>query len=345
MRLRVCVSAIARPGSMRYLQSPYVDQPSTRRPASAATVARAAPLGVPVEDVHYTNEWPSPNGDLYNQRVAQSTISSANVSKLRIAWTIPLTGAGLTGSRDVANPIIAHGTVYLQDGASNVTAVRLETGRVLWTHQFNSPDYGPNGVTIATGCIYGVTARGAFALAVQTGRQVWYNTHLAAGRPSFDVPPQVANGRVFVASALTVGGGILYALNARNGSTIWRFQTVVDKIGRHLKSTAGGAWDAVLIGPGHSIYADIGNPYLSQYQGPRRPAAANSIPIVLSSSVRPPASWNGITRRSPTTSMTGTSRFPPSTRLLEVMPPCLPRAKEGTCSRSTRQAASCASSA
>jgi hypothetical protein len=40
------------------------------------------------------------------------------VAKLGIAWTIPLRGDGLTGW-DVANPIIAHGIVYLQDGASN----------------------------------------------------------------------------------------------------------------------------------------------------------------------------------------------------------------------------------
>lgn len=250
----------------RHLPARYVDQTWMKRPAPAAVLAKSAPPDSSVEAIRYANEWPSSNGDLYNQRVAQSTVSSANVSKLRIAWTIPLKGAGLTGSRDVANPIIAHGTVYLQDGASNVTAVRLKTGHVLWTHQFNSPDYGPNGVTFANGRIYGVTAKGVFALDTATGRQVWYNTHLAAGRPSFDMAPQVANGKVFVASALTVGGGILYALNARNGSTIWRFQTVVDKIGRHLKSTAGGAWDAVLIGPDHSIYAGIGNPYLSQYQ-------------------------------------------------------------------------------
>ena len=201
------------------------------RTASAASLATSAPPGAPAEDVRYANEWPAPNGDLYNTRVAHSTISSTNVSTLRIAWTIPLRGTGPTGA-DVANPVIADGIAYLQDGASNVMAVRYSTGNVLWTHMYNSPDYGPNGVTIANGRIYGVTAMGVFALDAKTGRQVWYNTHLAARKASFDIAPQVANGKVFVSSALTVGGGIIYALDAQTGATIWRFQTVADQIGQ-----------------------------------------------------------------------------------------------------------------
>ena len=239
--------------------------------ASDANAATSVPPGAPAEDTRYANEWPSPNGDLYNTRVAHSTITSANVSKLGIAWTLPLKGAGPTGA-DVANPVLANGIAYVQDGASNVMAVRYATGKVLWTHRYNSPDYGPNGVTIGNGKIYGVTATGVFSLDAKTGRQLWYDTHLAARPARFDIAPQVAGGKVFVSSALTVGGGILYALDANTGATIWSFQTVADKIGQQLKATAGGAWDAFLIGPDHSVYAGIGNPYLSQYQAQTTPS-------------------------------------------------------------------------
>ncbi|HKO24722.1 MAG TPA: PQQ-binding-like beta-propeller repeat protein, partial [Chloroflexota bacterium] len=173
------------------------------RTASAASGATSVPPGAPVEDVRYAHEWPAPNGDLYNTRVAHSTLSSTNVSKLGMAWTLPLRGTGPTGA-DVANPVIAAGIAYLQDGASNVMAVRDATGQVLWTHRYNSPEYGPNGVTLANGRIYGVTAMGVFALDAKTGRQVWYDTHLAARTAHFDIAPQVANGKVFVSSALTV---------------------------------------------------------------------------------------------------------------------------------------------
>jgi outer membrane protein assembly factor BamB len=237
-----------------------------------AAGAASVPPGAPVEDICYATEWPAPNGDLYNTRVAHSTIASTNVSKLGVAWTVPLQSKGADGA-DVANPVLANGIAYLQDGASNVIAVRYATGRVLWTHDYNSPEIsGPNGVTIANGRIYGVTASGVFALDAQTGQQVWYDTHLAAGQVHFDIAPQVANGKVFVSSAITVGGGIIYALDANTGSTLWSFQTVIDKVGQQLKATAGGAWDALLIGPDDSVYAGIGNPYLSLQEAQATPS-------------------------------------------------------------------------
>jgi outer membrane protein assembly factor BamB len=239
---------------------------SSAPPAKAPAAPRS-----PIEDTKYANEWPSPNGDLYNTRVAHSTISSSNVSKLAVTWTVPLTGAGANG-RDFANPVVANGVAYLQDGASNVMAVQVSSGKLLWSHLYNSPDYGPNGVTIANGKIYGVTATGVFALDAGTGRQVWYDTHLATGKVSFDIPAQVGYGKVFVSSALTVGGGIIYALDADTGAKVWSFQTVSDKIGQQLSATAGGAWDAVMIGPDNSIYAGIGNPYLSQKEAQTTPS-------------------------------------------------------------------------
>jgi outer membrane protein assembly factor BamB len=245
---------------------------STLLSCSSAPQAKApsAPRS-PIEDTKYANEWPSPNGDLYNTRVAHTTISSSNVSKLGVAWTVPLTGAGANG-RDFANPVVANGVAYLQDGASNVTAVQASSGKVLWSHLYNSSDYGPNGVTIADGKIYGVTATGVFALDASTGHQVWYDTNLATGKVSFNIPAQVGYGKVFVSSALTVGGGIIYALDAQSGAKLWSFQTVSDKIGQQLSATAGGAWDAVMIGPDNSIYAGIGNPYLSQQDAQTTPS-------------------------------------------------------------------------
>ena len=238
---------------------------------TTAPAATSVPSGAPAEDICYATEWPAPNGNLYNTRVAHSTISSANVAKLKMAWTVPLQGKGLTGA-DVANPVIANGIAYLQDGASNVIAVRYATGQVLWKHQYNSADYGPNGVTIANGRIYGVTQSGVFALDAQTGRQDWYDTQLATNRVNFDMAPQVANGKVFVASAITAGGGMVYALDANTGATLWSFQTVVDKVGQKLAATAGGAWDPVLIGPDNSLYVGTGNPYLSLQEAQKTPS-------------------------------------------------------------------------
>ena len=234
------------------------------------TSAASAPPGAPMEAVQFANEWPAPNGDLYNTRVAHTTISAANVAQLRVAWTLPLTATGANGA-DVANPVLADGIAYLQDNASNVAAVRYATGQVLWTHLYHSTGAGPNGVTLADGRVYGATDVGVFALDATTGEQVWYDTQLGTNA-HFDIAPQVAGGKVFVSSAVTVGGGIIYALDARTGTVIWSFQTLADPVGQQLKRPAGGAWDPVLIGPDHSIYAGIGNIYLSQQQAQATPS-------------------------------------------------------------------------
>lgn len=217
------------------------------------------------------NDWATPNGDRFNTRVAASSISSTNVSQLNVGWKLSLQGKGSIGY-DVANPVIAAGTAYLQDGASNVSAVQVSTGKVLWTHQYNSTEYGPNGLTIANGRVYGITADGVFALDARTGQQAWHATDFGPPQARFNAPPQVAGCNVFVSSSITVGGGIIYALNAGNGATTWNFQTVIDKTGQQLQATAGGAWDAVMIGPDQSVYAGIGNPYLSLEQAESKPS-------------------------------------------------------------------------
>ena len=196
-----------------------------------------------------------------------------------LGWSLPLQGVGAAGAF-VANPVMADGIAYLQDAASNVTAVRYATGEVLWTHPYNAPAYGPNGVTIAYGRIYGVTPSSVFALDAQTGEQVWNVTDFGPPAATFNLPPQVAGNQVFVSSSLTVGGGIIYALDASTGATAWSFQTVIDPVGQQLQSTAGGAWNALLIGPDKSVYAGIGNPYLSQQQAqdtPSRQLYTNSL--------------------------------------------------------------------
>ena len=47
------------------------------------------PKGAPGELSSFAKEWPAPNQDLANRRVATSKINSGNVSRLGVAWTIP----------------------------------------------------------------------------------------------------------------------------------------------------------------------------------------------------------------------------------------------------------------
>ena len=202
-----------------------------------------------------SRSWLYPNADLANTRDATgSTISSSNVSRLVQAWTFKLTGSvakglGPYGSL-TATPIVRDGVVYLQDLDSNVYAIALTTGKLRWEYGCNQPEKsgpGPNGVAVVNGRVYGLTPTTAFALNATTGHQVWANPHLLdAGQGTFGIQPQVANGRVYLASQYGSGpgGGVLLALNASTGAELWKFNTVVgaDQGVRSIALGAGGAW-------------------------------------------------------------------------------------------------------
>jgi glucose dehydrogenase len=127
--------------------------------------------------------WSLQNSDLFNTRRSRdSSITSANVSKLGVAWTMPLT-AGSTYGTFAANRVSdRNDVVYLQDLDSNVFAVDLATGRVRWRRTYNSQGIGPNGVSVADGSVYGATAKFAFALDAKTGKELWRNTKLVPKR-------------------------------------------------------------------------------------------------------------------------------------------------------------------
>ena len=144
--------------------------------SSPATSKAAKPSG----------EWPYPNGDLANDRVAPaSVISSANISKLKEAWTLKLAGKGATNvdgaGSFAANPVVVNGVVYIQDLEANVYAVDLATGKLKWEYPVNIPEAsgpGPDGVAVANGTVYGDSSTAVFALSAATGKPVWVDSHL-----------------------------------------------------------------------------------------------------------------------------------------------------------------------
>jgi outer membrane protein assembly factor BamB len=218
-----------------------------------------------------TTPWSLQNGDLSNTRETRgASITSANVSQLGVAWTMPLTASSIYGTF-AANPVTDRsGVVYLQDLDSNVFAVDLVTGLLRWRQMYDSQDIGPNGVVVADGTVYGATAKFAFALDAKTGKEVWRNTRLVpkllqkgggelASGFGIDIQPQVANGKVYLSSAALLGGGVIYALDAKTGRKLWSFDTVIDPVGK--KIIGGGAWNAPAVGPDGTVYFGLGNMY------------------------------------------------------------------------------------
>jgi alcohol dehydrogenase (cytochrome c) len=228
-------------------------------PASAATAA---------------GSWQYPNGDLANTRDAVgSTISSQNVATLKEAWSFKLTGKGAAtlghyGSL-AANPVVDNGVVYIQDLECNVYALSLSTGALEWKYTVDKPEKsgpGPNGVTVVGTTVYGLTPTDAFALNARTGTRRWIDSRLLTkGEGTFGIQPQVATGRVYIASQYGSGpgGGVLMALKASTGALLWKFNTAIgDAPGvKALGLGTGGAWETPLVGTNGSVTYGIGNPY------------------------------------------------------------------------------------
>ncbi len=235
-----------------------------------------APVGEPSASSapNVAGSWPYPNGDIANTRVAPgSTISLANVSLLQRRWTFTLTGKAAKSVEGygtlASNPVVVNGMVYVQDLHSNVYALSLATGRLLWQYVVNKPEKsgpGPNGVDVAQGAVYAASPTAVFALNATTGKQLWLNKGiLSKGQGTFGIQPEVANGRVYLASqyGLAPGGGVLLALRASNGTLLWKFNTVVhnDSSVTSVGAGAGGAWETPLVGTDGSVTFGIGNPY------------------------------------------------------------------------------------
>ena len=80
-----------------------------------------------------------PGVDKANTRLADGSIKRDNVSGLKVAWTLPITGQGSYGAY-AASPVIAKGVIYSQDLGSNVQAIDLESGEVLWQKRYEEPE-------------------------------------------------------------------------------------------------------------------------------------------------------------------------------------------------------------
>jgi alcohol dehydrogenase (cytochrome c) len=241
---------------------------------AAAAVLGAGPSVASAATTATSGSWPDPNGNLANTRDAVgSTISSQNVARLKEAWSFKLAGKGATtvghyGSL-AANPVVVHGVVYIQDLECNVYALSLSTGKLLWKYAVDRPEEsgpGPNGVAVSATTVYGLTPTSAFALNAATGKRIWINTKLLTkGEGTFGIQPEVASGRVYLASQYGSGpgGGVLIGLDAKTGALLWKFRTAVgpDPGVRALGLGTGGAWETPLVSADGSVTYGIGNPY------------------------------------------------------------------------------------
>lgn len=221
------------------------------------------------------SDWPFPNGDLGNTRDAsRSPVDSHDVDRLQVAWSAPLDGGGTFGNASTT-PIVVGGNVYLEDLSGHVRKFDLRTGALVWTSDqsdHGKPMIGPNGVAVDHGQVFAVSGRGDIvALDAATGTVRWRSTVVGTASLGIDIQPTTYHGKVFAATVpvslngLYHGGdaGRLFALDERDGTTAWTFDTVdsADIWGNPTLNSGGGAWYPPAVdGRTGLVYWGTGNP-------------------------------------------------------------------------------------
>ena len=245
---------------------------SCSAPRAAAGQAASAPAAPPNPAV--AAAWTLPGGNLANTRDVASPITSSDVATLGVAWCVPVESTGVTHAAGLANgytttPVVVNGVVYTQDQESNVMAIRLATGKVLWTHNYNSLNGGPDGVNVVGGTVYAATDSAAVALSAATGRQLWSRTLVGNDREGIDMTPGYNHGTVYVSTVPVnpnkgqyLGGAksTLWALNAATGAPEWSWDEVQNLWGHPGLNSGGGLWDPPSFDRQGNIYIGIANP-------------------------------------------------------------------------------------
>jgi len=250
--------------------TPHASAPSCsgKRAGAASTVPASS------ASPEIAAAWTLPGGDMRNTRDVASAITASNVATLGVAWCVPIESTGEASAVGLTDgysttPVVVNGVVYLQDMESNVMAIKLATGKVLWRHNYSSPNGGPDGVNVAGGTVYAATNHAVAALSAATGKQLWSRTLIGNNHEGIDMAPGYNNGTVYVSTVpvnptvgeyLGGGKGILWALNAKTGAPEWSWDEVQDLWGNPGINSGGGLWDPPSFDAQGNLYIGIANP-------------------------------------------------------------------------------------
>jgi alcohol dehydrogenase (cytochrome c) len=256
----------------------------TRRRGLAVCVAIAATAGLAAAAAASTavrstsavsaqaGQWALPGANPQNTRDVASPINSTNVSTLTQAWSVPIQAQGAFGTF-ASTSVVVGGVVYAQDIDSNVYAIDLSTGKLLWFQKYDSTDAGPNGIVLGSidgvETVFGATATDAFAIQAATGEQLWSVNITADKQSGIDMAPGFNDGTVYVSTvpgnvktfSSGKGEAILYALNATTGKTIWKWnENQVWSKGHESINSGGGQWYPPSFDSQGNVYVGTANP-------------------------------------------------------------------------------------
>lgn len=255
-------------------------------PSSAARNPEAAPLSRwgPVPP-GVTAQWPTAGQNIFNSHsnMFERDISSSNVSKLRLAYTITTHG-------DVsATPAVVGGYIYFPDWGGYLTKADLKTGEIIWSYPISDYNGIPGSVSRNTPAVSGNIAvigdqnapeGGAgtrlMAVSTVTGHLIWVTKLAPDFAAALTSSPVIYHGVIYegissreeiVATIPTYKcctyRGSVVAVSLKTGKILWRAYTVPANGGVPGGYSGGPIWSSTAaIDPAHHLlFTTTGNNY------------------------------------------------------------------------------------
>jgi alcohol dehydrogenase (cytochrome c) len=225
-----------------------------------------------------TDEWLTYSGSHNGWRhTSLAQITPANVAQLRVRWIkqFESNDQSIEGT-----PIVTGGVMFVVAPASNVLALDVRTGEVIWEYKRTIPVDLPiccgrnnRGLAVHGSTIYFGSLDGYLvALNANDGKVIW-QTLVASAADGYSITgaPLVVNDSVVVGVAGGEFGirGFLAAYDVSNGQQRWRFETIPGpgEVGHETWEndawrTGGGAtWNTGSYDPSTDLlYWGVGNP-------------------------------------------------------------------------------------
>ena len=230
-----------------------------------------------------STNWITNGGNLFNQRYSPLTlINRSNVAGLKALWRTSMGSGAGPGNSGQTQILEYEGTIFVSNGANDVFAIDVPTGRVLWTYHAHVDPHAGNpigrsnrGVALGDGKVYiGQLDAKIVAIDQRTGKVVWS----VQGEPwekgfSITAAPLYYDGMVIIGFSGGEMGvrGRVKAYDAKTGRPIWTFYTVPapGEVGSNTWPkdsdawTHGGAavWQTPTVDPELGmLYFSTGNP-------------------------------------------------------------------------------------
>jgi quinohemoprotein ethanol dehydrogenase len=230
-----------------------------------------------------TNAWITNGGTLFNQRYSPLTLLNRdNVAGLKALWRTGMGSAMDPGHAGQAQILVYEGVLYVPNGANDVFAMDVETGRILWTYHGNPDPHGGSpigrasrGVALGAGMVFvGHTDARLAALDQRTGKVIW-DIPAERWQEGFAITaaPLYYEGLVIIGFNGGEMGtrGRIKAFDAKTGKLRWTFYTVPapgepgsetwPKDSDAWTRGGGGIWQTPAIDPElGTLYFTTGNP-------------------------------------------------------------------------------------